>query len=148
WQMLGLPPPTGGRITISGPASVTLSGQPENAEAPPIAGVAAQLELRLDNVSWPGVVDSVSGGGPVTVTFGPNHPLAVRTPAPLPLTTRLAPALFDRLALPASLRRPFDAPAELSLSTPEGITLQGNEAGAQTLDGDVLIQLGGAQPAS
>ncbi|WP_191909422.1 YdbH domain-containing protein [Hypericibacter adhaerens] len=148
WKTLGLPPPSGGRITISGPASVTLSGQPQGAEAPPIAGVAAQLELRLDNVRWPGVVDSVSGGGPVTVTFGPNHLLAVKTPSPLVLTTLFAPALLDRLALPASLRRPFDMPAALSLSSPEGLTLQGNETGAQTLDGDLLIQLGGAQPAS
>jgi hypothetical protein len=148
WQALGLPTPSGGRVTISGPASITLSGPPTGAGAPPSAGVTAHLDVQLDKVVWPGIVESVSGGGPIVITMGPNNLVAVQTPAPLALTTKLDAALLDRLALPASLRRPFDAPVELSLSTPEGVTAQRDAAGGQTLDGDLLIQLAGTQPAS
>jgi hypothetical protein len=148
WQALGLPAPSGGRVTISGPASITLSGPPDGTQAPPIAAATANLDLQLDKVAWPGMVEHVSGGGPLILTLGPNHLLALRTPAPLALTALLDPALLDRLALPASLRRPFNAPVELSLSAPEGITAQRDEAGGQTLDGDLMIQLAGAQPAS
>jgi hypothetical protein len=148
WQTLGLPAPSGGRVTISGPASITLSGPPSGTETPPLAAVTANLDLRLDKVAWPGLVETVSGGGPLTLTFGPNRLLAVQTAAPLALKARFDPALLDRLALPASLRRPFDAPVELNLSSAEGVTLQPDASGGQTLDGDLTIELAGAQPAS
>jgi hypothetical protein len=148
WQTLGLPAPSGGRVTISGPASVTLSGPPAGLETPPLAAVTANLDLQLDKVAWPGLVETVSGSGPLSLTFGPNRLLSIQTPSPLALTAKLDPALLERLALPASLRRPFEAPVELSLSTPEGITAQPDAAGGQTLDGDLLIALAGAQPAN
>jgi hypothetical protein len=148
WQALGLPAPSGGRVTVSGPASITLAGRADATQAPPVAAATATLDLRLDKVAWPGLAEGVSGGGPLVLTLGANHLLALRTPSPLTLEARVDPALLDRLNLPASLRHPFDAPVTLSLAAPEGITAQPDEAGGQTFDGDLVLQLLGSQPAS
>ncbi|MFZ5789183.1 MAG: intermembrane phospholipid transport protein YdbH family protein [Pseudomonadota bacterium] len=142
WKALGLPPPASGRTQISGPATVTLS-RPPNADASfsIVSRATASLDLRLDDVAWPGVADGVSGGGRLELIVGAGGVLSVQTPAALSLKARIAPDLLDAMKLPAAMRGTLDRPVAFELSAPTGLAIQPQPDGSRHFAGEARLSL-------
>lgn len=142
WPALGLPPPASGRAQISGPATIVLSQLPSPDAGLSIVSLAtASLDLRLDRVAWPGLMQDVSGGGRLELSVGGGGALSMRTPAALSLTGQIAPDLLDAMKLPADLRGRLDRPVAFELSAPTELAVQPQPDGSRQLAGEATLSL-------